>query len=221
MLNHLQMTNCSQNRTGHIVNLADCSDVGQATYLKEGDRREEEAPVPVCLPRGCYVFDYGVDLTCPESTVRALPSAKPTDVDTIDHIVAAAYDVISGPARSRDWQRLRSLYFPDARLIASERDTTGKIALTNLSVEQYIDRVKPSWEKRGFFEHAVANRVEVWGQIAHMWSTYESRHQENESPFMRGINSIQLVNDGGRWWIVTVYWEREDAKQSLPEKYLH
>src|SRR5262249_8399011 len=66
----------------------------------------------------------------------APPEAKPGDVDTIEHIIAAAYEVISGPAGSRDWQRLHSLYYPDARLIASGRDSNGQITARDLSVDQ-------------------------------------------------------------------------------------
>ena len=48
---------------------------------------------------------------------RAVPPAKPDDVKSIDSIIAATYDVISGPAGDRDWDRFRSLLIPEARLI--------------------------------------------------------------------------------------------------------
>jgi hypothetical protein len=66
----------------------------------------------------------------------------------------------------------------------------------------------------------VANRVELWDHMAQVWSTYESRHAQGEAPFARGINSFQLINDGARWWILTIYWEGEDPAHPLPEKYL-
>ena len=146
--------------------------------------------------------------------------AKSGDVDSIDHIVAALYDVISGPAGTRDWDRFRSLFYPGARLIPTRRDQEGKITARMLSPDEYVQRVQPVFEKEGFFEAAVANRTEVWDHIAHVWSTYESRHAKAEKPFARGINSIQLFHDGSRWWVVTVYWESEDAAHPLPEKYL-
>jgi hypothetical protein len=89
-----------------------------------------------------------------------------------------------------------------------------------LDVEDYIARAEPLLQK-GFYEKEVARRVEQFGQIAHVWSTYESRHDPSDpEPFMRGINSIQLFNDGKRWWIVSIYWQHESAQHPLPEKYV-
>jgi hypothetical protein len=76
-------------------------------------------------------------------------------------------------------------------------------------------------EKEGFFEKEAARKTEQFGQIAHVFSTYESRHTpDDQKPFQRGINSFQLMNDGTRWWIVTIFWEGEDEKNPLPQKYL-
>src|SRR3984893_7020626 len=153
------------------------------------------------------------------------PPANPADVESIDAIVAAAYDGISGPAgKKRDWDRERSLYFPGARLIPLAMDA-GKqdvdLAPQVLDIEGFIARVEPFFEKRGFYEKEIARRTEQFGQIAHVWSTYESRHNEDDpEPFMRGINSIQLFNDGKRWWIVSIYWQQESARDPIPEKYL-
>jgi hypothetical protein len=151
---------------------------------------------------------------------------NPNDVTSIDAIITAAYDVISGPAgQKRDLARERSLFLPGARLIptAPKPGTTGKseIAPQFLDVEGYISRVEPYVEQKGFYEKEVARRTEQFGQIAQVWSTYESRHSENDpEPFMRGINSIQLFNDGTRWWIITIYWQHENPDDPLPEKYL-
>ncbi len=154
-------------------------------------------------------------------TAPAPPEAKPADVDSIEHIVAALYGSISGPAGPRNFDRLRSLCYTGARLIPSRRDQSGKIAAFSLSVEEYINRSKPILEKEGFFETPISNRVESWDHMAHVWSTYQSRHTKDEPPFARGINSIQLMNDGNRWWILTIYWEGEDKDHPLPEKYLN
>jgi len=154
------------------------------------------------------------DATPPSAT------ARPGDVDTVEHIIAAVYDVISGPAGPRDWDRFRSLYYPGARMIPSRRDDKGTITARVFTPDEYATRSQEFFTKEGFFENAVANRVETWDHISHVWSTYESRHAKGEKPFARGINSFQLFNDGSRWWILTVYWESEDAAHPLPEKYL-
>jgi len=76
-------------------------------------------------------------------------------------------------------------------------------------------------EKNGFFEREISRKTESFGTITHAFSTYESRRtKEDAKPFARGINSIQLVNDGTRWWIVTVFWDSERPNNPLPEKYL-
>lgn len=148
------------------------------------------------------------------------PQANPSDVDSVEHILGAVYDSISGSAGPRNWERFRSLFYADARLIPSRRDKAGKLVVSPLTVEQYIERVKSYFEKEAFFEAPVANRTEVWDHIAHVWSTYESRHARGEKPFARGINSLQLFNDGSRWYVVTIYWEGEESAHPLPEKYL-
>ena len=168
-----------------------------------------------------------------------MQNVNPADVKSIDAIVAAAYDGISGPAgKKRDWDRERSLYIPGARLIplaakagvaggedvdlATERvRPTGGLAPQILDIEGFIARVETFFQENGFYEKEIARRTEQFGKIAHVWSTYESRHNEDDpEPFMRGINSIQLFNDGKRWWIVSIYWQQESADAPIPVKYL-
>jgi len=141
----------------------------------------------------------------------------------MDSIVAALYDVISGPAgQKRNWDRFRSLFVPGARLIPTGRNPqTGEVASRVRTPEEYITRSAPLLEQNGFFEREISRRTEKFGNIAHLFSTYESRHKaEDEKPFARGINSIQLMNDGKRWWVVTVFWQGEDDKTPLPAEYL-
>ena len=150
------------------------------------------------------------------------PAADPKDVATMDAIVAALYDVISGPAgQKRNWDRFRSLFVPGARLIPTGRRPTGEVLSRVRTPEEYITGSSTLLEQNGFFEKEVSRRIEKFGNIAHIFSTYEARHKaEDEKPFMRGINSIQLMNDGTRWWIVTVFWQAEDEKNPLPAEYL-
>jgi hypothetical protein len=160
--------------------------------------------------------------TAPTATPPVSPPANSADVKTIDAIIAAVYDVISGPAdKKRDWDRMRSLFIPGARLIPTGPRQPAGYGSRVLSVEEYIARAEPRMNSEGFFEKEAARRTELFGQIAHVFSTYESRHSRDDTkPFQRGINSIQLMNDGTRWWIVTIFWQGEDAKNQLPEKYL-
>ena len=155
------------------------------------------------------------------------PVAKPDDVKSIDAIVAAVYDCISGPAgKARDWDRFRSLFVPDARLMpvrTPRPDGTGPRHndISPFTVQDYIDRSSPAMLSTGFAERGVANRVEAFGNIAHVWSTYESRHDfKDEKPFARGINSISLIKDGDRYWVVQILWDSERPGTTIPEKYL-
>lgn len=159
----------------------------------------------------------------PEQKAAAeTPAANPADVKSIDSIVAALYDVISGPAgQKRDWNRMRSLFWPGAHLVpvVAKQDKTGNAARV-FTVEEYITRSEPFFAKEGFFETGIANRVDQWAQIASVFSTYESRHAKGEKPFARGINSIQVFNDGQRWWVVNILWQSESEQNPLTERLL-
>lgn len=150
------------------------------------------------------------------------PAANPADVASIDAILVALYDVISGPAgKERDWNRFRSLFIPGARLIPTRRQPTGEVEAHVLGVEEFVTAAGKNMAAQGFYERSIANHVEQFGQIAQVFSTYESRHKsDDKQPFVRGINSIQLMNDGKRWWVVTIFWQAEDAHAPIPKQYL-
>lgn len=149
-----------------------------------------------------------------------VPDPDAADVESIDSIVAALYGVISGPeGEPRDWTRFRSLFVEDARLIPSGR-ARGVAYIQALTPEEYIERAGPSLEQ-GFFEREIARTTERFGDIAHVFSTYESRRQETDAePFDRGINSIQLFRGDDGWRIVTIFWTAETEDMPIPEEYL-
>jgi hypothetical protein len=156
-----------------------------------------------------------------QDSAKAPP--RPEDVVSMDAIIKAVYDVISGPAgQKRDWERMRSLFAPGARLMPTAKPKDGEFfATTVLDVDGYVARAGKYLEENGFFERESARRVETFGHIAHVWSTYEARHKADDpKPFLRGVNSIQLMNDGRRWWVVSIFWEAESPQTPLPEKYL-
>jgi hypothetical protein len=149
--------------------------------------------------------------------------ANPADVSSLDAIMKSVYDVISGDAgKARDWDRFNSLFVSGARLIPSSKNPqTGVIGTHVYSPEEYRQRAEPFFAKEGFFEREKARRIETYGNIAHVFSTYESFHSlSDKTPFARGINSFQLLNDGKRWWVVTIYWQGETPENKIPEKYL-
>lgn len=148
-----------------------------------------------------------------------VPPANPADVKSVDSLLAALYDVISGPAGERDWNRFRSLLMPNARLTSAEKGPDGGVHVRPNGVEDYVRLGGAYFLKNGFFERPIVNRVQVFGNVAQVFSSYESRHALAEAPFARGINSIQLVNDGTRWWIVNILWDEERPDNPLPKEF--
>ena len=155
------------------------------------------------------------------ATPLPAPAADSADVRSLDAVLKALYDAISGPAGDRNWDRLRSLFSPGARLIPTRHPRDSAAAVLVLDVEGYVSRAGAYFKQNGFFEREAARRVERFGSIAHVFSTYESRHTAQDSvPFTRGINSIQLFFDETRWWIVTVFWDAERPGLTIPREYL-
>jgi hypothetical protein len=148
--------------------------------------------------------------------------ADPADVESVDAILTAVYAVISGPAGTvRDWDRFRSLFLPEAKLVpAFKRAGEEKASYRALTPEDYITLSGPTLEKGGFFEQEVHRVVDQFGPAAQVFSTYESRRGIEDKPFARGINSFQLFHDGERWWILSIFWSSERPDLPIPERYL-
>ncbi len=150
------------------------------------------------------------------------PDAAPADVESVDSILAALYDVISGPAgQARDWDRFRSLFIPEARLIPTGRGPGGAHGYNVWSPGEYAEQAGAFLEQNGFFEREIARSEARFGPVVHAFSTYDSkRNADDPEPFARGINSIQLMHDGDRWYVVTIYWAGERPDLPIPGQYL-
>lgn len=160
--------------------------------------------------------------TLPLAAQDAAPPPAPEDVSSIDGIIAALYGSISGPAGAeRDWARLRGLFVPDGRLMPTAQRQDGTGVRLSWSLEEYIERAGPGLKQSGFYEREIGRRLDRFGSVVQVFSTYDSRRTlEDPEPFMRGINSIQLWHDGARWWIVTVLWQSESERYPIPAEYL-
>ena len=152
--------------------------------------------------------------TANQPLAARVPPAKPADVASRDSILLAVYNVISGPAGARDWDRFRSLFIPGARLTSAQKNKDGSFFLED--VEGYVQGAGEYFKTHGFYENSIVNRVQKFGNIAQVFSSYESRNAPNEKPFARGVNSIQLFNDGTRWWVVSILWDEETPANPLP-----
>jgi hypothetical protein len=152
----------------------------------------------------------------------ASPQAHPEDVASIETIIKAAFEVMSGPAgKERDWNRFRSLFKPSAQFIVAPRRPGGGINFTVRTIDEYIANSWKWLEKHAVYEIEVHRITEQFGHLAHAFSTYESRENPGSAqPSSRGIASFQLVYDGKRWWIVNWFWLGERPDTPIPEKYL-
>lgn len=155
-------------------------------------------------------------------TPAAQAAPRPGDVNSADAIIAALYASISGGAgEKRDWDRFRSLFVPGARLIPTGGPAGQPARASVLTPDDYVNRAGAMLERDGFYEVEIARTTEKFGRIMHAFSTYESRRKASDAqPFARGINSIQLLDDGTRWWVVTIYWDAERPDNPIPAKYL-
>lgn len=157
----------------------------------------------------------------PQHVEVAAVEAKPEDVSSIDGIIKAYYDVISGPAgQPRQWSRDRTLYIHDIRFVAMAEDKSGQPQAHIASHQQFVDASNATVVKEGFYESEIHRLTQRFGNIAHVFSTYESRTKADGPVIARGINSIELFYDGKRWWIASAIWDDERPDNPLPSEYL-
>ena len=173
------------------------------------------------LPLGVSAQEKAAAQAAPSAAAPAVtPAANPKDVQSLDAMVAAIYDVISGPPGARDWNRFRSLFATDARLIAVRVPKEGKATLAVMTPKDYEDRAGKYFLEHGFFEHELSRKTDSFGAMTHIYTTYESRETKDGKPIDRGINSMEFFFDGERWWCVQIYWDAERPGNPIPEKYL-
>jgi hypothetical protein len=177
-----------------------------------GAAQKAEPSQPIQLPRQTPKFS-AADLAA------KVPATKPEDVKSMDAILRAIYDVISGPAGGRDWQRFRSLFLPQARFTEVGKEPDGATFVISWDVDGFIRDGGEYFSKQAFYENEIVNQTQSYGNMTHALSSYESRSAPGEKPFQRGINSIELLNDGKRWWVVSITWDSERPDNPLPAKF--
>ncbi len=141
---------------------------------------------------------------------------------TLDKTIKTLYKVISAEKEEeRNWKQFKFLFYPNAKLIPSGMNQDDEYKARYLTPQEYINNSQKWLKMNGFIEKEISRKVNTFGNIAHVFSTYESYHsKEDKAPFMRGINSIQLIYDEDRWWIVNIFWAQETEEHLIPKKYL-
>ncbi|WP_390301245.1 hypothetical protein [Gracilimonas halophila] len=155
------------------------------------------------------------------TTAQVSEEQRTKDVQTIDNLIEALYASISGDkGEPRDWERFRNLVIPEARLIPTGRNEDGENVYRVYSPEEYIGMSDNYFLENGFYEYEINREEHHYGRVVHLFSTYGSKNSKTDAePFNKGINSIQLFNDGERWWSVTIYWAHESEYNPIPEEY--
>jgi hypothetical protein len=151
---------------------------------------------------------------------NAQPKDYSRDIASVDGIITALYEVISGdPGTDRDWDRFRNLFKPETRLLPTRKSPQGDLTLQPLTPEEYVTLFS-SRITTGFFERELHRVTETYGTVTHAFSTYETREKKEGPVTNRGINSIQIFNDGKRYYVINIFWCAESMGFSLPAKYL-
>ena len=137
-------------------------------------------------------------------------------------VVRQLYELISGPVGyKREWDQVRALFFPDALLRSELTLPDGSHQSGRWTVDEFCAAAAEEYRKDGFWEREIAARIEVFGTIAHVWSSYESRVSSADSPPVgRGINSVQLLQQAGQWRIASLIFQIERGTAGIPSHYL-
>ncbi|MBN4084734.1 hypothetical protein JYT89_00165 [Flavobacteriaceae bacterium AH-315-B10] len=157
-------------------------------------------------------------------TVNAQDNSNNYDekVKTLDSTIESLYVVISGEkGKERDWELFKFLFHKDAKLIPTGKNREGNIGARFMTADDYIASSGKWLVENGFFEKEIHRTTNTFGNITQVFSSYEAfKSEADDKPFMRGINSIQLLNDGKRWWIINIYWTQESPENPIPKEYL-
>ncbi len=180
-------------------------------------------PRSVLVPTlGTCAMAFALMLAAPIQAQAPSDVANTADVASVDAIITALYDVISGPmGQDRDRARFLSLFAEGARLIPTGRNQQGRVGFNTLTPQEYWTNSAEQLKNIGFTEDEIGRTTETFGNITHAFSTYASFRQDRGDPdtaFSRGINSIQLLNDGDRWWVISVFWDSERPDNQIPSR---
>ena len=141
------------------------------------------------------------------------------DVESIDGIVAAFYDVISGPSgEPRQWDRDATLYPPNVQFTPTSVSSSGEVLGQLMTKQDFIHRSNDYLVDSGFLEREIHRVTRRFGNVADVASTYEWTTEDGDTG--RGINFIHLFHDGLRWWITHATWDSERADNPIPVEFL-
>ncbi|MGM0588984.1 MAG: hypothetical protein ACQETE_11240 [Bacteroidota bacterium] len=184
------------------------------------------APAMLVTKEGEFFLRIDKDATYEQRRIRnkwltgSSVTARKADVESIDGIITAMYDVISGPAGARDWDRNASLFHPDARMFAIAPTQDGGTRLVTMTNADYRERNEPFFMQSGFWEEEIGRQVFRFGEVATVLTAYQYRTEQDGEIQQRGVNSVQLVWDQERWWINNITWNSEREDNPIPQGWI-
>jgi hypothetical protein len=162
----------------------------------------------------------------PKGKSKAVPvqkvAARAEDVSSVEAIVKASYETISGGVGvPRQWGRDESLFDPNVRFVAVERDPkSGAIVAMITTHQEFVDGTDESLVKDGFTERELGHKIERFGNVATVLSSYEGKNASTGKVITRGVNIFQLYFDGKRWWVLSMVWDQETPSNPIPAELL-
>lgn len=142
------------------------------------------------------------------------------EFSSIDEVIVTLYEIISGPAGPRDWDKMRELCVPGADFCSFATKEDGGKVFRKGDVESYIKNSGSFFMNSAFYETEIGRRMDRFGNVAHVFSAYQFTLEKGGEVKARGINSIQLIKDQGRWYIANVIWDSETESEKIPIEYL-
>lgn len=152
-------------------------------------------------------------------------NADPSDVSTLDGIIKAFYESVSFSSGSQpNFRRFRTLFHPQGMVVPSKVDKMMPQSV--LDIDSFIKNsveniVLTGMERKGSIVGEIARRTLTFGNIAHIFSTFQTKNKQEETkPQQRGVYSIQMIRESHRWWVISLIWETERQDMPLPKAYL-
>jgi hypothetical protein len=177
----------------------------------------------LCLIGLCLIAPFALAQRPDKVHVKVpIVPAKPEDVGSIEAIIKASYEAISGGVGvPRQWARERTLNDVHARFVAADVDPkTGDVKVWSTDDQEYADQTDASMVKDGFTEGELGHIIHRYGNVATVLSSYEGKSLRTGKVIDRGVNIFQLYYDGKRWWILSIVWDSERAGNPIPHELL-
>jgi hypothetical protein len=145
-----------------------------------------------------------------------------SNVSSIDSIVTSIYEVVSGEeGENRDWDLHRTIFHPEAQIVTNYLNDHGEYQIDFYDFEDYVNNYSDYFKNNNNFEVDVNRKIEIFGNLAHVFSTFESyKNAEDSTPYRLGTASIQLYNDGDRRYVLNMYYKTESENDKVPNKYI-